>query len=381
MKVLLALYHDCNKEERSMELINCCKKLGHLHLVSYAAPIDCDNESITCHLVDKSSPIALLHFIKLIKTVAKTEKPDLVFLHDSDCTIVIPYIKRILPQAKLVYDSSEFDKPMKNRKKKKRNNGFLIVLKGFLTQFRVRSERKYVKYSDLVFAANEERASMMVEYMNLNTKPLVFDNMHKIKDVYDQQACDEKYGRYLKAGKFKVLFAGGIDAERLTFDYVESFITLPNEYELIIVGSASTAALTKFKDIIVSNGVENRIHYLGFVTRQELKYLIDNTEASVVVFDKDSYNTLYCASGKFYESLFQGKPILASENPPLKRICQMYGIGVSNDDYAHGVMELYNNYEYYKSKVSEYVEKLDYDNRIENLTNQIMEHLYVEKNI
>ena len=381
MKILLALYHDCNKEERSMELINCCKRLGHLHLVSYVAPTDCDNEKITCHLVDKSSPIALLHFINLIKKIAKAEKPDIIFLHDSDCSVVIPYIKKILPQSKLVYDSSEFDKPMKNRKKKKRNNGFWIALKGVLTQFRVRSERVYVKYSDLVFAANEERASMMVEYMDLKSKPLVFDNMHKIKDDYDKESCNEKYGNYLKPNKFKVLFAGGIDEERLTFDYVKSFVTLPNKYELIIVGSASPAALMKFKEMIVNNGVENRIHYLGFVTRQELKYLIDNTDASVVVFDKDSYNTLYCASGKFYESLFQGKPILASENPPLKRLCEMYGIGVSNDDYAQGVIELYNNYEYYKSNVCEYVEKLDYDNRIENLANQVMEHLYDEKSI
>ena len=91
MKILLALYHDCNKEERSMELINCCVRLGHLHLVSYAAPADCDNENITCHLVDKSSPIALLHFIKLIKRTAKIEKPDIVFLHDSDCSTQFLY--------------------------------------------------------------------------------------------------------------------------------------------------------------------------------------------------------------------------------------------------------------------------------------------------
>ena len=111
------------------------------------------------------------------------------------------------------------------------------------------------------------------------------------------------------------------------------------------------------------------------MTRAELRYCIQNSHASVVLFDKNSYNTLYCASGKFYESLFEGVPILASENPPLKRICLEEKIGVSDDNFARGIQTLQKDYDSYLFAVRNYVSGIHFEERIENLYQSIMEAL------
>lgn len=371
MKVVYTVYHDCNKEERSKEILTCCEILGEVHFVSYAEPNEYNKRSTKIHLIDKKSPIALLHFIFKAKQVIKKEMPDIVVLHDCDCSVLLPYVKKVSPHSKIVYDSSELEIPMKNTKPYRRNNGILIRIKSALTAFRVRYEKKYLKLSDVVIAANIERAKIMKDYFGLKSIPIVFDNMHKIKDDYELSECDKKYGFLSADGKFNILFAGGIDEERQTFDFVNAVLSLNDSFRLIVVGSASAVAIKKFNNIIRNSNAENKIVYLGMVPRRELKYLIQHSQTSVVVFDKNSYNTLYCASGKLYESLFEGCPILCSENPPLKRICESCGVGVSTDNFSMGIEKIKNNYDIYRLNVDKYISNLKYDERVSILTDLI----------
>lgn len=373
MKIVYAVYHDCNKEERSKEILECCLQLGEVNFVSYASPAN-EYVGLKCNLINKNSKIALFKFISKIKSTIAKAKPDLIVLHDSDCAITIPFIKKHYPNTKLVYDSSEFDVPMKGAKIK-RNNGLFPFLKSFLSRFRIKSEKKYMKFCDLVIAANEERAELMISYFDLKKRPIVFDNMHKINDQINCEQCKKRFDDYLSDNKFKVLFAGGIDEERLTFDYIKDFSRLDDDYRLIIVGSASKKALERFNLMLKNLRLENKVVYLGFITRSELRYLIRNTNASVVVFDKRTYNTLYCASGKLYESLFEYKPILASKNPPLLRICHDNGVGVSNDNYAEGIISLKKDYDTYLNNVKKFVDNLDYDNRVTLLAKRIKDEL------
>lgn len=373
-KIVFAVYHNVNSEARSMEFLKCCTQIGDVDLVSYAIPAGVDG--VKTHIINKKSQFALFSFLNMIMKTIKEVKPDVVVLHDNDCSAVIPKIRKKYPNIKIVYDSSELyisdGKFSKTKKGVFGANGFAIWLKSKLTRFRKVCEKKYLKMADLVFAANIERAKIMKEYFCLETVPSVFDNIHRIDDEYDEVLCREKFGNIFQSEKFNVLFGGGISEERKTFDYIESFLKLDDRFNLVIVGSASDVALKKYENIINTNEVKN-INYIGFISRAELKYCMQQSQASVVVFDKDSYNTLYCASGKCYESLFENVPILASENPPLKRLCEEDKIGVSNDNYSEAIVELYNNYDYYKTNVKEYLKTIDYDNRISRLKKELQE--------
>ena len=365
-EIVSVIYHDCNKEARSMEMINCMRMLGHVHYVSYAAPANIDD--VVCHLIDKSKVTALFDFLHMAKKTIIKVQPDIVFLHDNDCAILIPFIQKRVPKARIIYDSSELyiDEIFGNGSRF-RGNGFKIWVKQKLTAFRPKSEKKYLKNVDIVIAANTERAEKMKEYFELNSTPVVFDNIHRINDTYDQTACDQKFFGIVRRDKFNILFGGGIDEERRTFDFINDFLKLDNGYNLVIAGSASDIARKKYEEMI-STADQSRIHYIGFISRAELRYLFRNCQASVVVFDTNSFNTLYCASGKCYESLFEGTTIIASENPPLKRLCTEEGVGISNDDFACGIQQMYTNYSEIKSAVTNFLVKINYEKRVEQLT-------------
>lgn len=367
--IVCAIYHDCNKEARSMEMLNCLRLLGHVHYVSYAAPNNISD--VECHLIDKTKSTALFSFLNMAKKTIKDVHPEIIFLHDNDCSVLIPYVKKYAPSAVVIYDSSElYIKERYGNQSLFGGNGLIIRIKQILTSFRGKYEKKYLKYADLVIAANIERARKMQEYFKLSETPIVFDNIHRIDDPFDQHECDKKYAGIVQKDKFNILFGGGINEERRTFDFIRDFFNLDNSYNLIIAGSASETARRRY-DTMISDFDQSRIHYVGFVTRAELRYLFRYCQASVVVFDTNSFNTLYCASGKCYESLFEGTPIIASENPPLLRLCSENKVGVSNDHFDEAIISLAENYDYFLTHVDEYINELEFDKRVIRLKEQI----------
>lgn len=368
--IVCAIYHDCNREARSHEILECLQKMGCVHYVSYAAPNDLPE--ITCHLVDKKHPLALFKFLNLAKETIKKVKPQIVLLHDNDCSVLIPFIRKYFPKTKIIYDSSELYIPMPGEKKRGRDKteNWLLYLKQKMTSFRGKYEKRYLKDADVVLAANIERAKIMQEYFGLKEVPIVFDNIHRIDDPYDQAACDHKFSTCFIEDGFHVLFAGGIGEERYTYDYIRAFSKVKFPARLIIAGSASADAIAQYEQLVKELQLDN-VFYVGMLTRAELRYCMQKSQASVVVFDQKSYNTIYCASGKCYESLFEGIPILASENPPLKRLCLEHGVGVSNDDFTKGIELLQENYSQYEENVQKYVDQIAYEQRIDVLRNSI----------
>ena len=366
-KIVFGVYHDVNKEARSREMLECFCKVGKVDFVSYAAP-QFLNETNN-HIINKKSPLALIAFLLKMKKVIKQVKPEIILLHDNDCSALIPFIKKHFPKAIIFYDSSELyiSSP---KKLFYMPNGLLVYLKGLFTRFRKTCEKKYLKYADFVFAANIERAEIMKDYFGLEEVPEVFDNIHRIDDEYNEKECIDKFDKYFSGDKFNIIFAGGINEERKTFDYIKSFKKLEEEkYNLVILGSASPKAKSMYDELVKDC---SNINYLGFVSRAELRYCIKKSQASVVIFDEDSDNTKFCASGKCYESLFEGIPILASENPPLKRLCDVDGVGVSSNKYDLAIEKLYENYEQYVSAVEQYILKIDYEKHLEKLTGVIL---------
>lgn len=355
--VLFVTYHDVKTEARSMELLECMKLLGKTTIVSYGKPHgDPSIVSISNHHDRRGYLEFLLNSIRAIRHL----KPDLIVLHDHYSAPLLPIISK--KRSRIIYDSSELrflseKVPVPN-------------IRYRLARLLILFESKFIHRADMVIAANDERAELMHKEYKLDSFPVVFDNVHRIDTAYDEAACDQKFGYLFRDKAFYVLSAGGVAENRLTYKIVEDIGRLGKDYRLIILGRATSDAERKLKDLIKRKRIEN-VCFLGFVTREQLKYLMERSHVTVSAFAMDTLNNIYCASGKVFEGLFLGKPLLAGINPPLKRLCEQHRIGVSTDDYAKGVIQLKECYDQYLGNVQAYIKGIDFENRIKRLAREI----------
>ena len=156
----------------------------------------------------------------------------------------------------------------------------------------------------------------------------------------------------------------------MTYELADAVGQLGDRFGLIVIGRAREEEKIYFRNYIKKRGYNN-ISYLGFVSRAEFRYLLNRSHVSVSAFSQDTINNKFCASGKVYESLFEGKPIMTTENPPLKRLCEEHGVGVSTSNFIQGLQELKSNYEEYCQNVQKYISEIDYYSRIRKLTEEL----------
>lgn len=360
-KAMFIAYHDLSTEARSIEMLQA------LEMVFEKVICICRNKPIYGSKAECFSPkktkFQYINFLIDSYKYLDKFKPAFLVLHDEFTSPLITKAKRVNPNMCICYDSSELNIDRK-----------LPGLKNKISRILYAIERRKIIEADLVFAANQERADIMKQEFQLKKRIEVFDNIHRIDDEYNEKQCNEKYGDFF-AEKKTLVYGGGIAHGRYTFELIECFKN-SDEFNLLIAGSATKQCQNEFNNIIESQNIKN-IHYLGFVPRAEWRYLLERAIASFILFKADCPNTKYCASGKLYESLFLGTPIICSYNPPLMRLCNQHRVGICTSNFLEGAKHIARNREFYKEKIQEFVNTIDYDNRIINLSN-VFREIYKE---
>lgn len=357
MKILYCVYHNLETEERSAEVFEILKKIGYVDIVSCTKNIKGSDD---CKSIYATKYISYLKncLLQIIKS-----DYDIISLHDNHDSILIPIIKLKHRKQFVVYDSSEFY-PVEDLYRI--NLRVIIKVKGYILR---EIERIFLRKADFVIAANYERAEAMKEYYKLKMLPYIYDNIHIIRGSYNEIECEKKYQSLFSKNTFTILNAGGIDKDRDIYEIAEAVMKLGKKYSLVVAGSATKDERERFerryKDV-------DNIKYIGFVPRNHLKYLYQNSDVSFTAFKKSTMNNIFCASGKTYESIFEGTPIISSNNPPLKRLCEEYLVGIANDEYVDAIKEIHTNYNIYKSNVEKFRNNYNSEEKKMNLFMEIM---------
>ena len=92
------------------------------------------------------------------------------------------------------------------------------------------------------------------------------------------------------------------------------------------------------------------------IISDELKYLLSISHIGIVNYGKYDTNNRFCASGKIYEYLFEGIPVVTTENEPLVDFCKNNHVGIADDQYINGIKKILESYEKYIENVSKYKE-------------------------
>jgi len=366
IKILFAVFDRFSHDQRAIETIQALSMIGNVTVVSYDKISNVNNVKFVDVTNGKRNYLA---FKKALKREYKKLNPDLVFLHDNYTSFFIEWVKKRNKNTIVGYDSSElyYDKC---------GTG----VKGLKMALLNNQEKKYIQKADFVFAANLERAMIMKDYFRLKKMPIIWDNVHRIDDDIDYSECEKKYDFLFKKQENIILYCGGIHENRGTFDLIRAVEKLGKNYRLIVAGTASEVEKNKF-DRMFQESKSKNFNYVGFVSRSELRFLLKKCKISVSLFDFSCVNHIFCASGKVYEALFEGVPVLTSLNPPFKRLCEENCVGVSTNNFVEGIKRIINDYDYFTKNIKAYIKKIEYDNRIIKLKEIIEDEIkMVNKN-
>lgn len=353
--MLFIVYDNINHDERLLETLRIFSTRWRIRVVSFTKNVPyCDS-----FITTGGGKINYLSFYLTAKKEISRFNGHYIYLHDNYCSPLIKLIKK--RGCKIIYDSSElyFDKISRDIKEWVKNKLFNFY------------EARDLHLCDVTVAANIERATIMKDRFTLKDCPIVFDNVHKITEDFNADECEAKFGKYISPGKKIVCYFGGIQRKRGTFNLIDAIKRMGNNYLLILAGNVYKDDYKEYKRIIDQEKITN-IHYVGFLRRDELRYLLSICDVNVSIFDMSCINQIFCASGKVYEGLFEGKPVLVSSNPPFQTLCRQYKVGVSTNDFFNGLCELFSNYKDYEANVKKFIDVYPYESRLSNYLNDVV---------
>ncbi len=338
MNTLIVSHHSLDYDGRLNELIKVADSLGEVYLFSLDSKRKVKNGQT---FSENNYSDFLLGTIRAAKSLPHI---DLVLVDGRKAIIPARIVKHMLHECKMALDCREMDFPEYTSHSSGKIGCYI--------------EKPCIKSADIVIAANLERAGIMQDRYKLKRRPLVFENIRALAfdDSFDEERAKEKFTSLLQSKGISVISSAGCFADRLTSTLVENFDKITTKADLYLVGSSSTEEEELIRDIITRNNLVN-VHIMGRVTQGELKYLIRNCHIGIVGYHQRTPNYKYCASGKIYEYIFEGIPVVTTTNPPLLNMCNNYGIGVPDDEFYNGINKVIENYSFYTDNVRKLLDK------------------------
>ncbi len=336
MNIALISYGEYDYDGRLRELYNNFSKIGTVNMLSRG-----NRECSEKHRVFRSNNYVKF-ILEAIRFVKKIENLDIVVLDNRRAALIGLFLKNkniIMQDCRELYDINE--------------------IKHFVGKVGCIIEKKMIEKSDIIICANKERAEKMEELFDLKRKPIIFENLRKLKYSSEdkEETLKEKYANLIKKEEIRIISSSGCSIDRTNDILVNNLKYIDKQYKirLILVGENSGKDYEIIKKLLDDKEIEN-VTILGKIGQDDLKYLISNSHIGVVNYSNVGLNNRLCASGKLYEFMYEGIPVITTTNVPLKSICENYKIGVSDDLYYEGINDILCNYDYYKNNVLNFIE-------------------------
>lgn len=336
MKILLISCGNTQHDGRLRELIAVCRALGELSCITNdTASLGAGHDAAQAGRA-RSYP-AFIRFC--LKRTRGRRDFDLVLADNRKALLPAYLVLRRQKGARFVIDARELY--------------LLEETKGFASRLGCRIEKYLNPKADLVIAANEERADIMQRYYALGRRPLVFENMRLLHypEAYAGLELPDEIRESLGDPRMKFVSTAGCALARRTEALVEAAAGQRGRMILYLVGRSAPEELGAIRALIGRTGADNVLILDRNLNEGELKDFIGRCDVGVVNYSMANANNKYCASGKIYEFLAEGKPVLTTENPPLLNFVRRFGVGAADDGYTRGIEALLDHYADYRKQV------------------------------
>ncbi len=337
MKILLISYGDLDYDGRLRSLISVFNRIGDVYTFTRGSKLLSKHGRIC----NSSYIFFILSAVNYAKILGKI---DLLVLDNRKATIPGFLIKLLLNPGYTIQDCREL---------------YLFnEVQHFTGKVGCLFEKLMVRKADIVISANNERAEIMKQEYLLDKQPLVYENVRML--VYSSEGEKAKarlrFAPYMKGDEIRIISSSGCSISRTNDVLVKNLKNVSKKCRLFLVGNSTIADEETIKRLAACDS-KNVVEILGQLNQTELKYLISQCHIGVVNYGQYDTNNKLCASGKLYEFLYEGIPVVTTTNPPLKRFCDTEKVGIADDNYANGINEIIHKYDFYKNRVDYFINR------------------------
>ena len=335
MEIMLISYGDIGFDGRLRSLISVFSQIGRVHSITRGS-VPPNEISKVCNTSYSKFVSEAICFAKNIKKI------DWLVLDNRKATIPGLIIQKKYHPTIVIQDCREL---------------YLInEVKHFTGKVGCIFEKMMVKKANIVICANQDRAKIMQREYELQREPLTYENLRQLKydSMEGMEFAKKRIDHFIHDGEYRIVSSSGCSVKRTNDILVQNLSKVEKPCRLFLIGESETKDVETVKGIINEKHLSN-VEILGRLNQNELKYLISQSHIGVVNYGQYDTNNRLCASGKLYEFLYEGIPVVTTTNPPLKTICDKYGIGIADDSYSDGINKIINSYTDYKKRVEQYV--------------------------
>ena len=362
MRILLVSHNDIQKDGRLIELKRVLERLGDVFVISNT---EIQNQPGMKKLFSfqASGKLAYLSFINFCRKTARGNGPfDLIVADNRNCILPTLICRKVSGCKYTLYDARE------------------LYIIGEVTSVKSKIgcliEKLFVPKFDVVTCANSFRAQAMVKLYGLKQTPVSFENIRRLEySDLSEKECEEKYDELFSGKQFTdIVTTSGEALIRRADVLVEAIAKLGDSFRLFLIGYEDEEGHKKIEEICRRTGWRNIVRY-KWLTKSELKYIVSHCTIGIVNYSFQNTNNRYCASGKLYEFIFEGLPIVTTSNPPLSQLCTEHGIGIADDYFYEGIKIVVDQYETYHKNVNRFAAQVNINENANQVAEQIKAQL------
>lgn len=320
--IVVLLYGSYEYDGRVQRMISVLGDLGPVTLVAVGERGAGENNGplgvrrVRVHLPRQAGKIRKhILFWRVALRTARCERPSVV-VAENFFTTFPAWISARLTRAKLVYDAYELIIPDSTQPMSCRDRFWYFL------------ERWTVRRADLVFAANEDRARLMADHYHLETTPAVMRNIPPPVRVCLTPVEVARLFPWLNrraSNDVIVLYQGDISLSRGIDRFIRALAYLEDEYRIAVVGGGPD--LDQLRAMGQAFEDEGRLWFSGRVEHRLLPSITRMADVGIVTYPFKGQNNIWCAPNKLFEYAQAGIPVVATDQPPLRRLVESYGIG------------------------------------------------------
>ena len=282
-------------------------------------------------------------FVFFFKFIKNSTREDLILFDNRKAALVGLLFLPLLAGRTVIYDMRELYRCESSNSLRNKIGTYI--------------ESCFLRFVDLVLCASVERVKLVRFLYKLRAKLVAIENNRRMDPGIHTMLSQEVVASYEEAiagknrsgRKVNFVSTDGFSEGRRSVDIIEACAGLRNDVNLFIFGKNQREA----KTYIAENSIDNVFH-LGAVDGHVLGSLLRKMDVGIVAYGSGDLNNKYCASGKIYEFLHLGIPVVTSDNPPLRKFTRNTGAGVSNENIRDGIIEIMKKLDRYKQQCDKF---------------------------